>query len=180
MKYFIGIVPPLITKERIIDFQKSFRTNQVPFIYEPHITLKSPHGLSGDRAWLAKILTFVGSYPRFQIKFDKVGGFNKQILFLNLKYSEELMNLHKSLLELLNIDKEDMEKCFEGPLYHPYLTLGETTWGKMDVDELEEMKKRAEFELSDLPAFQVDCLRVYEKEKSGDLYQKLIDIPLKI
>jgi len=72
------------------------------------------------------------------------------------------------------------EKFFEGSLYHPHMTLGETTWGGMTTQELGIMKKKAETEFHTIPPFSVTFVRVYKKETDDGLYQKLIDIPLKI
>lgn len=180
MKFFIGIVPPLATKEKVLDFQKSFPSNKVPFFHEPHITLKAPSGLTEDKAWLAKVMALVGDYPRFQIKLEGLDGFGDKVLFLNPVFSQELMDLHLKLVELLYPNTESDNKFFEGSVYHPHLTLGETTWGGMTTDELQEMRRRAETEFLSVPPFQVDFVRVFQKDKDGEPYRKLLDIPLKI
>lgn len=180
MKFFIGIIPPLATKERIFEFQKSFPSNKVPYFYEPHITLKAPSGLEDDKAWLAKIITLVGNYPRFPLTLEGIDGFSNKVLFLRLAPSQELMDLHMKLVSLLSPDTEINNKFYEGTVYHPHLTLGDTTWGGMNQEELDVMRKRAEFELHDIPPFQVDFVRVFQKKNDGELYQKLLDIPLKI
>ncbi|MDB5254507.1 MAG: 2-5 ligase [Parcubacteria group bacterium] len=178
MKFFIGIVPPLSTKERIAGFQKSFPSNKVPYFTEPHITLKAPNGLTEDKSWLAKVMTIIGNHPRFSIKLSGLDGFEDRVLFLNPEFSQGLIDLHMKLVTLLNLDLEEQKKFYEGSLYHPHLTLGETTWGGMSLEELKEMKKKAEFEFYTIPSFQVDSVRVYQKE-NDEPYQKLIDIPLK-
>lgn len=180
MKFFIGIVPPLSTKERIFEFQKSFPSNKVPYFYEPHITLKAPSGLTEDKAWLATVMTMVGNHTPFEIKLEGLDKFGDKVLFLNPTFSEGFMELHNKLISLLNPNTEDQEKFFEGVLYHPHLTLGETTWGGMTTEELVMMEKKAEVEFYRIPPFLVTFVRLYQKETDGDLYQKLLDIPLKI
>lgn len=180
MKFFLGIVPPLVTKERILNFQKSFPTNMVPFFNEPHITIKAPGGLTEDKSWLLKTMVLIGDYPRFQIKFDAVESFEDQVLFLKPQRTEELINLHLKLVSLLNPDEETNKTFFEGDLYEPHLTLGKGGESGMSSEDFQNMKKRLEFELQDIPPFQVDFVRVYQKDLSGDPYIKLLDIPLKL
>jgi 2'-5' RNA ligase len=179
MKFFLGIVPPPATKDRIASFQKSFPSNKVPYFNEPHITLKAPSGLTEDKSWLAKVMTIIGNQQRFSIKLNGLDQFEDRVLFLNPEFTQPLVDLHMKLVALLNSDPEEQQKFFEGSLYHPHLTLGETTWGGMSRDELEDMKKKAEFEFYTIPAFQVDFVRVYQKEGEGK-YQQLLDIPLKL
>lgn len=180
MKFFIGIVPPSDTSERIFEFQKSFLSNKVPYFHVPHITIKAPSGLTEDMAWLDKVKALVGNYPSFQIKLDGLDGFGDRVLFIKLAPSQELVDLHTKLFSLLVPDIEVENKFYEGSEYDPHLTLGETTWGGMDAEELVIMRKRAELMLHDIPPFQVDFVRVFQKEKDGEPYQKFMDIPLKI
>jgi 2'-5' RNA ligase len=180
MKFFLGLVPPLVTKERIIKFQESFPSNKVPYFYEPHITLKAPSGLTEDKAWLPKVLVLVGNHQRFSINLSSIDGFDDNVLFLKPKSSEGLMSLHQKLIELLNPTEEENRKFYEGPMYHPHLTLGEVTWGGMTREELREMRKRSGFELFNIPPFEPSFVRVYQKEGDDDLYEKLLDIPFKL
>lgn len=180
MKFFLGLVPPLVTKERIVKFQESFPSNKVPYFNEPHITLKAPSGLTGDKAWLPKILTLIGNYERFSINLSSIDGFDDKVLFLKPEPSEGLMSLHQKLIELLNPTEEENKKFYEGSMYHPHLTLGEATWGGMTEEELKEIRKRAEFELFNIPPFEPSFVRVYQKEGADDLYEMLLDIPFKL
>ena len=180
MKFFIGIVPPPETKERILKFQRSFHSNKVPYFHEPHITLKAPSGLTEDKSWLSKVTAFAATYPKFNIAFAGLDGFDDKVLFLTPVFSPVLMNLHMELLSLLNPAGQNNDKFFEGLTYHPHLTLGETTWGGMTREELVIMRTKAETELQDIPSFQVDFLRVFQKQNDGEPYHKLLDIPLEI
>ncbi len=180
MKFFIGIVPPIATKERIFNFQKSFPSNKVPYFNEPHITLKAPSSLSEDKSWLAQVIALTGNHLPFQVSFDGIDEFEDRVLFLKLNPSNGLIDLHNKLIALLNPDGESREKFFEGLLYHPHLTLGETTWGGMNSEDLMAMKEKAKFEFRSVPPFLVTSVRLYQKEGDGDLYKKFLDIPLKI
>ena len=180
MKFFIGILPPLATKERIINFQKTFPSNKVPYFNEPHITLKAPTGLTEDKSWLAKVTALTGEYPRFEINLKDVDSFDNRVLFLNPVFSENLISLHMKLVDLLCPDIETNNKFYEGAVYHPHITLGETTWGGMTELELDLMRKKAEEEFQTIPPFLVTSLRLYKKEEGEEVYSKLLDIPLKI
>lgn len=180
MKFFIGIVPPTETKEKIFQFQRSFPSNKVPYFHEPHITLKAPNGLTEDKSWLPKVTALAATYPKFQIVLDGLDGFDDKVLFLNPIFSQELMDLHIELVSLLSLNIKSNNNFYEGSVYHPHLTLGETTWGGMTKEELKIMRKRAESELYNIPPFQVDFVRVFQKEQDGEPYKKLLDIPLKI
>ena len=179
MKYFIGIVPPPKTLERILTFQKSFPTNKVWFYNEPHITLKAPSGLTEDRGWLARVMVIIGNHEPFEIDFTHLDSFNDEVLFLSPAPSEGLMELHMKLVKELCPDETMHKEFFEGEEYHPHLTLGDTSWGGMRKLELVDMRKKAEIEFYNLPSFLVTFVRVYHKEKQDDPYTKLIDIPLK-
>lgn len=179
MKYFLGITLPLVTRERILEIQKSYPSNKVPYLYEPHITLKRSVGLTEDKAWLAKVMSLIGNYSRFSLELNEIGEFEDNVLFLRPAYSDELINLHKQLVSMLSPNPDDNKKSFEGDFYNPHCTLGETTWGGMTSEELIGMKKKAEIYLSDIPPFQVDFVRLFQKENE-EIYAKLIDIPLKL
>src|SRR4051812_28398322 len=106
MKYLICIVPPLTTRDRILELQNSFPSNKVQYYNEPHITLKSPSGMTEDKSWLAKVIALIGNTPRFDIKFDGLDQFEDRVLFLKPVYSEELMDLHMKLVNVLNVSLE--------------------------------------------------------------------------
>lgn len=171
MKFFIGIVPPPATRDRILNVQKSFPSNRVPFSTEPHITLIPPPLLSPDKVWLTKIFTEVAGFTRFQIRFEGINTFDNRILFLEPKTADELLNLYSKLVSSLNTEKSD---------YYPHLTLGKVSPEGMTHEELSEMKKKAETELYDIPPFQVDFVRIFQKNMALEPYQKLLDIPLKL
>jgi 2'-5' RNA ligase len=179
MRFIIFIVPPLDIEERIFKFQKSFPSNKVPYFYQPHITLKAPSGLSEDMAWLERVKILVGNHVPFEIKFKGLGEFDDRVLFLKPVFSDGLMDLHNKLITLLNPSTEARGKFFEGSLYNPHLTLGETTWGGMTTEELGAMKNKAETEFRTVMSFPVTFVRVYQKQTDDGIYQKFVDIPLK-
>jgi len=184
MKYFIGIVPPPRTLERILTFQKSFPTNKVWRYNEPNITVKAPSGLTEDRGWLARVMVIIGNHKPFVIDFTHLDSFRDEVLFLSPAPSPGLIELHLRLVKELCPDEAMHKEFFEGDEYHPHLTLGDTSWGGMMKVELVEMRRRAEIELFNIPPFQVTFVRIYQKDDKNSMgekfpYTKLIDIPLK-
>lgn len=180
MKFFIGITPPTDINEQIFNFQKSFPSNKVPYFNEPHITLKAPSALTEDKVWLPALIHFVGNYEPFEIKLEGLDGFEDRVLFLNPVFSENLIDLHNAIVTLLNPSTEDQERFFEGSLWHPHLTLGESTWGGMTAEEIKIMREKAETKFLNIPPFLVTFLRLYKKDGDGKPYYKFLDIPLKI
>lgn len=176
MQFFIGILPPDDIEQKIISFQKSFNNNEVPFIVEPHITIKAQSGLDENLKWLSKLKPIIKDFSKFTIKLNKVGDFNNKIIFLEPSFSKELINFHKKLFKAVKPGKEMAEKYFENDKYGPHLTLA---WG-LSEKELILMKQRAKKELLDFPVFEISFARIFKQDKQGEPYHKFLDIPLKI
>ena len=176
MRFFIGITPPETISKKIISFQKSFLNNDVPNLVEPHITVKSTGGLTEDKLWLPKIESAIKSFSEFQISFEEVGNFDENIIFLKPAFSQELINLHKTLFDAAGpYYKDPTKKYFENDQYHPHLTLGAIKWGLTKKD-IVEMVKRAELELKNLPAFKVNSIRIYQENAEKKSWNMILDI----
>lgn len=67
MQYFIGIVPPQEYMEKIIHFQKNWKSNGVVNVVEPHITLKAQGGLTTDLRWLNDLEKLCRGFLPFRI-----------------------------------------------------------------------------------------------------------------
>jgi len=178
MKYFIGIIPPEETKSRINNFQRSFSSNKLPYIFEPHITVKSWGGLTDDLMWLDRVIPIIEEYPTFEICLNGVGSFRDDVVILKPVFSKELLALHKKILDIIGPNGYNTYKnFFEGDAYEAHFTLGMNSWG-MTKDELFSLKDMGIKELSDIPKFNVTFLRVYRQEKIDEPYKKFIDIKL--
>jgi len=178
MRYFIGVTFPEETITKIDSFRKEFKSNKLPEIFEPHITIKYRSGLFDDMIWLNKVKPIIENYPSFDVDFNGIGTF-PGVIILKIEASKPLMSLHNLLYNEIKPDENDPTmRCFEGEKYIPHSTLGMQSWG-MTAEELSLMREQAEAKLVPLPKFKVSFLRVYRQEKENFRYEKLIDIPLK-
>ncbi|WP_064091265.1 2'-5' RNA ligase family protein [Rossellomorea aquimaris] len=172
-EYFIGIVPPERYMERIVNFQRKCR---MKFAVEPHITLKAQGGLSQDEKWINKVIKVCGNYKTFQISLDKPEFFGDNILYLSV-ISDDLYVLHQKIVREISPSEELIKQYFELEDYVPHLTLGKEQYG-LKKEDLKDMEKLAEKELTPYPIFKVDFIRVYELNTEAQRYEKYIDIPL--
>ncbi|MDQ0898912.1 2'-5' RNA ligase family protein [Paenibacillus sp. V4I7] len=175
MQYFIGIVPPDEYLERVVAFQKRWLSNGLPNVVEPHVTVKAQSGLTLDMAWLEKVKVVCSSFSKFQLALSEPALFGNQVIFLSVQ-SNELLELHKKLVNVVTPSKELMQRYAELDLFTPHLTLGQTYWG-MKESEILEMKSEAGDVLAPFPTFTVSYVRVY-KEVKPNKYQLYEDIKL--
>ena len=176
MQFFIGILPSDNIKQEIISFQKKFKNNRVPFIAEPHITVKAQSGLNKDMLWLSKVESVVKNSQLFDIKLENVGDFNNKVIFLKPSFSEQLIKLHKELFKAIEPGDEMAKKYFENDKYAAHLTLGEG----LPENESILMKQSAKKELLNFPTFKISFVRIFQQDIDGGSYHKFLDIPLKI
>lgn len=175
MQFFIGITLPEAMREKIISLQRSFAGNGVPDGVEPHVTVKSQGGLTEDKVWLSKIESAMKNCSSFQISFEGVGNFAENVIFLKPAFSEDLVNLHKTLFDAVGSYEDPTNRYFENDRYHPHLTLGGMNWG-LTKEEAIEMKRKAQQELGNLPAFEVSSIRIYQENVENKSWDKMLDI----
>jgi hypothetical protein len=65
-QFFVGIVPPNDYKEKIIEFQKKWKSNHMWKVVEPHITVKAQSGLGPTWFGLITLDGFVRHFPESQ------------------------------------------------------------------------------------------------------------------
>ncbi|EQD63481.1 Phosphoesterase HXTX, partial [mine drainage metagenome] len=172
--YFIGVVPPPEYGKQIIAFQRKWRSNRLPDIIEPHITVKSQAGLNDDMTWVDTIKTVCDSFPRFSLTLTKPDSFGVSVVYIGVE-SPEIYKLHSQLVEVVSPEPEISNQYFELGRFTPHLTLGLTELGMSEV-ELKEMKDLAGQTLLRIPTFKVEFVRVYKLNKIG--YHKLKDFRL--
>jgi 2'-5' RNA ligase len=147
----------------------------VPQNVEPHITVKSQGGLGEDRAWLPRVEAAVKNFDKFRISFDGIGSFREDVVFLKPAFSQGLINLHKVLLDAVGPYEDLAGKYFENDRYSPHLTLGGIKWG-LNKGELVLMMERAQDELRNLPDFEINSMRIYQKNIGDRSWEKLLDV----
>ena len=172
MQFFIGIVPPVDVKEKIIRLQNTFSDR--PAI-EPHITVKSLSGLTADKVWIPKVEEYIKRQHLFPIKLGDTNWFDEAVLFLSVA-SPKIHLLHKGLLEIVDPGPELRREHFEGQYYVPHLTLAELKKG-IPKTELQSMELNAKQELAEIPEFYATFARIFVRADSEGPCVKLMDIP---
>ncbi len=176
MQFFIGITPPEEIQEKIISFQRSFVNNGLPNCVEPHVTVKSQGGLTDDRAWLSRVEEAAKNIKPFQISFEGAGSFGEDVIFLKPAEPQEIVALHKALFNAVVPFEDPTNKYFENDRYYPHMTLGGLKWG-FNKKAAYEMKEKAQQEFGNLPAFEINSIRIYQ-ENTENKWNKMLDIPL--
>lgn len=179
-EYFIGIVPPEEYMERIEHFQRKWMNL---LGVEPHITLKSQGGLTPDKEWIDKIKEVCENFKSFHLSLDKPMYFGNTILYLSVN-SNDLHNLHREIVREISPSDDLIPQYFELDDFIPHLTLGKEAYGGsistgMSKQELNDMEKLVEKELTPYPTFEVTFIRIYELNNEVQRYEKYLDIPLR-
>ena len=174
-EYFIAIIPPKEYTEKIIQFQKLWKNNSLPYTVEPHITLKSQAGLENGMNWLDPVKAICKVFSSFKLTISGVKTFGTYVVYLSI-ISAEIYELHRKIVGAVAPDPELSKKYFELDLYEPHLTLGLSEFG-MSGDELMNMKEQAKMHLNIFPPFIVNRVRLFGLENGK--YQKIEDIELK-
>ncbi|MCJ7842509.1 2'-5' RNA ligase family protein [Lederbergia sp. NSJ-179] len=174
MQFFIGIVPSIEYKLKIIEFQQRWKNNIITEAVEPHITLKAQGGLTPDIKWISKVKEVCSQFQSFQISLSKPMFFGDDVVYLSVN-SKELYTLHNRIVRKISPTNDLIKKYFELDDFVPHLTLGQTYYG-LTKHELRDMAKLAKKELSPFPTFAVSFIRVY-KEIETNKYEKYLDIP---
>ena len=172
-EYFIGIVPPKGYLEQIEQLQRKWIKH---LGVEPHITLKAQGGLTLDEKWIDKVKKVCENFEPFQMSLDKPMYFGDHILYLSVN-STNLLDLHQKIVREISPSVDLIKKYFELDDFVPHLTLGKVQNG-LSVQELRDMEKLAENELTPYPNFEVDFIRIYELSIEKQRYEKYLDISL--
>ncbi|PZE21100.1 2'-5' RNA ligase family protein [Paenibacillus xerothermodurans] len=175
MHFFIGIVPPDEYVCQTTRFQRQWPNNALPQDVEPHITVKAQGGLTPDGSWIDAVKCVCSGFPAFQVSLHQPMFFSRDVLFLSVR-SEKIHSLHERLVHAISPSTELIKRYFELESYSPHLTLGQTYWG-LTHEELMQMLRKAEQELTPYPTFDVNFVRIY-REIERDRYVKYVDVPL--
>ena len=160
---------------KLIEYQQKWSNNRIYEAVELHITLKAQGGLTPDKEWVRKVVAACKDFGPFNISLDKPEFFGEDILYLSAS-SKELYKLHKKLVLEISPSSDLIKKYFELEDFTPHLTLGKVAYG-LSKQNLQDMARLAEEELSPYPIFEVKFIRVYQEvEKSR--YITYLDIPL--
>ncbi len=172
--YFIGIVPPEDYLKRIVKFQSKWMEH---LRVEPHVTLKAQGGLTLDKKWINKVRNVCKDFPPFSLAFNQPRYFGESILYLSV-HSSQLYELHERIVREISPSNKLVKAYFELDDFVPHLTLGKELYG-LSKQHLKDMKVSAEMELTPYREFEVEFIRIYERKRELQRYEKLVDIDLK-
>jgi len=177
VQYVIGVVPPPAISERIVAFQRAWAENTDPDIVEAHTTVKAQGGLSDDLKWLEEAESLAAQTQPFEVTLGSPSTFGDSVAFLSAS-SDALAPLHEALVRIANPSPELLRRYFERPgEFVSHLTLGMTTTG-LTERQIQEMADRASSDLSGIPPFQVEFIRVYRECEPTGSYGPFQDVPL--
>ena len=98
---------------------------------KPHITVKRPAPLRDPKylgAMVKELGVMAARLKPFPVDLNGYNTFRKHeanVAFLKIQDEASFCNLHSKVMEVLNkVFGEDVADQFEGPVYHPHLTIG--------------------------------------------------------
>ncbi|HSN02408.1 MAG TPA: 2'-5' RNA ligase family protein [Acidimicrobiales bacterium] len=166
LRYFIAIEPPEDQRERIADVMREFGD---PWPV-PHITLKSPHGLTPDLAWLTAVRDVASRSPRQRVRLGPPGTFDQRVLYLSVE-GDGLESLHLALVEAVRGAAAAAPSLAERPFVaHLTLTVARSDEPLPDYTRL--------WPLADLDAFDASTLTVFQRDEPHTHYRAWADLPL--
>lgn len=124
----LGIV--IFPSKKLQDFANSYRKRYDPnySLIPPHITIKPAFNADEDQMeqLTVQLQEIANNYHPFHIQASKFSSFKpvNNVIYLKIEESEELTNLHKEIIDTVNI--EDPEYAFV-----PHITVGQ----KLSDDE---------------------------------------------
>jgi 2'-5' RNA ligase len=172
MKYFIGVLPPDIIYNTLLNIQDKYGDNRL----EPHITLRPPVSPIDDLAWLEHIKAISATTQPFKVDLPGTGNFGKRVLFVSVQ-SPALEALQATLTAAIKeFEPPEPKKDFEG--FHPHLTLARA-WCGFSPEDFKNMRKLAdEYLHNNKINFLVTQIRVYHKPDPHGRYQTYQDFSL--
>lgn len=174
MPYFIGVVPPVEDQRRIQHFRERWRAARHGTT-EPHVTVKAQGGLTEDLRWLVAVREVCSTTDPIPVETQGPAVFGASVVYLRVS-SVGLRNFHHRLVEAVSPSFETLQQYFEGDLYVPHLTLGQSAWGLTDT-ELREMYENALSERLMVGPFLCSQVRIFRGQQPGG-YEPYVDIPL--
>ncbi len=159
LRYFIGIEPPADQRSRIADVMGELGD---PWPV-PHVTLKSPHGLTPDLNWLPGVRGVAARAPRTRVRIGSANTFGDRVLYLAVE-GEGLKPLHRALDEAVRRGQTGGEATSERP-FVAHLTLIVAR-----PDEPLPPYHHLTAKLADLDPFDVAALTVFQREEPRSHY----------
>lgn len=171
----MGIIPSNDYKEKVLAFQKKWSENRLPERIEPHITVKAPFDPPKDEKWIKAVEEVCRITPAFSVSLGIPSFFGERVVFLSVK-SEGLYQFHQKVIAAFTEATGYRLSHSEGKSFTSHLTLGNIRHG-LTPPQIREMAELAAEELSPFPVFDVQFLRVFQKENQWTPWQTMLDLP---
>ena len=167
LRYFIAIEPPADQRARLADVMRALGD---PWPV-PHVTLKSPHGLTPDLVWLAAARDVAARTRRPTLRLGPPGTFDGRVLYLSVE-GDELASLHDALVAAVRASHAGGDDAPERPFVaHLTLTVARSDEPLVAYDTLSAA-------LSGFEAFEATVLTVFERDEPHTHYRAWAELPL--
>ncbi|ANY75258.1 hypothetical protein BBD41_23255 [Paenibacillus ihbetae] len=173
MEFFFGIVPETDIYEKVMSVREKYCVRNGS---DPHITVKASCGLSEDMSWLSKCRKIISEFESFQITVGAPKYFgDRDVLYLDVQ-SEELIELHKRLVAVLEASEESINRCFELELYKPHITVARKS--RLSEATIEEMRKDILPDFKKNRTFSVSTVSLFYRANKNEKYRRKEDIKI--
>ena len=166
LRYFIAIEPPADQRARLAAVMRALGD---PWPV-PHVTLKSPHGLTPDLDWLSAVRDVAARASPLTLRLGSPGTFDGRVLYLAVE-GERLAELHDSLVSAvarLHASGDEAERPF---VAHLTLKVARSEGSLPAFAPLSAA-------LSGFHAFEVDHLTVFQRDEPHTHYRAWAELPL--
>ena len=116
---FLAVVPPSEIVDEIVRIRHAVG---LATPVAPHVTVKAQPNLESPELWRPAVRQAIDELPSFDIALGPVDWFGDGIVFLAV--SDEILGLHRLVLEAVESVVRAERFEYEGDAYVPHLTLG--------------------------------------------------------
>ena len=168
LRYFIAIEPPADQRRRIAGVMGTLGD---PWPV-PHITVKSPHGLTPNLLWLPPVREVAARTPRPRVRIGPPSTFDDRVLYLSVE-GQGLESLHHALVAAVR-------RCQPGDLLEPERPfVAHLTLMVARSDEPLPDYRELTATLSDLDAFEATELTIFQRDEPHTHYRAWAQLPLR-
>ena len=126
-KYFLALVPPVEIFDRVHGIKVQIREKfgiKYALKSPPHITLKMPFNFNEvkEELLVAKLIEHLKEQESFLVNMEGVGTFGNRVIFLNIKKSEELLQLQQKLKLFCKQELHLVDELSDRN-FHPHMTV---------------------------------------------------------
>jgi len=167
IRYFIGIDPPAVLRERIAAVMRSLG-DPTPV---PHITVKDPRGLTEDLSWLPRVRAEIARLSPLTVTLGPLAHFDHRVLFLSVQ-CPGLDVVHERIAAHIPLPREDLPGVNAVAPFTPHLTL----WVQRGGRSLPSTHELASA-LGDLGSFRARELTLFRRARADAPYHPWRQLP---